>query len=178
MFVKGTVPDLPLRWTINAASREFQLSVETVRKRLIAAEEFPDEDKTYSTIQIATAVFGSLHAARLVETEERGRNWRLRNAALEGELLDKSLLTRALSSIFGAVSQIINSSPLPKQARADVLQALSTIPIAIQSVQTRQCRQIHLKPDGVPDGDGTGGEAETPQGRRKARRTKRAGIES
>jgi hypothetical protein len=161
-----------------SAAREFSVSIETVRKRLIAAEEFPDEDKTYSTIQIATAVFGSLHAARLVETEERGRNWKLRNAALEGELLDKSLLMQALSGVFSAIAQIISSSPLPRREKDDILSNISGIPLLIRSVQTRQCRQIHLKPDDGPNGDEAGDEAETPQGRHKAPRVKRARIES
>jgi len=83
--------------------------------------------------------------ARLKETAEKALNWELRNRALRAELLDKDLLLQALSSIFGAITQVVISAPMPKSVKDDLLNTIGTYPLAIKGVAQRQTKQINLE---------------------------------
>jgi hypothetical protein len=143
---RGNIPRDALRWTVESAAREFDISKETVRKRLTAVEEYPDaQDKCYSTGQIVHAIFSSIQAERLREMKGRADNWELRNGALRGELLNRESLSKALGAIFSALTQIILSAPVPRSVKDDLLTNISSWPVAIRSVSARQSRQIHLE---------------------------------
>jgi hypothetical protein len=168
----------PARWSLKAAELEFGLTAETISHRLRDAREKPDISGAYSTSQILRGLYGDSHAEeRRQETRQRRIHWEIRNQVMRAELLDRELLTQALSRIFGAISALIVSAPIPKQVKDDLLQNISTYPLAIQSVAQRQTKQIHLPDDG-PNGEETGDEAENPPSQHKARRIKRARIES
>jgi hypothetical protein len=141
----SNIPKDGLHWDLHSAAREFSTSVDTIRKRLVAIKESPDESKCYSTGQLVHAIFGSLQAARLKEVEERGTNLQLKNQALRSELLDRSLLMQALGNVFVSINHIISSSALPRQARTDILEAIASVPVLVRGVAERQNRQLRIQ---------------------------------
>jgi hypothetical protein len=145
----GNVPS-PLRWSVPSIGHEFGVSLETVRKRLSVAGEEAGSDGCFDTGQVIASLFGSINFERQRETKERADHWSLRNGALRGELLDKDALNHGLSGVFAAISQIIQSAPVPVTTKNDVLAACGRIPIVVRDVAARQRKQIHLA---EPDGD-------------------------
>ena len=57
------VPRLPLKWSIERASREFRLAQNTLHRYLRQSDAEPDDDGCFSTLQIVGAIYGDLHAA-------------------------------------------------------------------------------------------------------------------
>jgi hypothetical protein len=51
------VPRLPLKWSIERASREFKLAQNSLRRRLNENDAEPDEGGCYTTMQIVDAIF-------------------------------------------------------------------------------------------------------------------------
>jgi phage terminase Nu1 subunit (DNA packaging protein) len=176
--LKGNLPLDVLRWNLHKAAREFETTAETLKKRLASVDEEADADDCWSTSQIVKALFSSPAFERTREVKERADHWSLRNGALRGELLEKEALNRGLSTVFTTIAEIIRTAPVPAQTRTDVLETLGRIPIVVRDVAARQRRQIHLQPDAGPNGEEAGDEAENPPSQHKARRIKRARIES
>jgi phage terminase Nu1 subunit (DNA packaging protein) len=150
-MVNSNVPTEELRWSLEAASREFAVTTGTLRKRMVAVGESADrKDHCYSTEQITTAIYGSIAGERLRETKERADNLALKNAFLRGDLLDKAELTKRLEPAFLAIRQIITASPLPKEQRDDLLSSIATIPIVVAEVAVKQHKQT---PDAEEKGE-------------------------
>jgi hypothetical protein len=156
----SNIPQEELRWSLDAACREFGITSHTLHKRLVAVNERADlEDKCYSTEQIITAVFGSIQGERLREVREKADNLALKNASLRGELLDRMELAKALEPIFLAVRQIISASSLSKEMRDDLLNTIATFPLSVANVAVKQRKQLRAKDD--DDGEEEADEAET-----------------
>jgi hypothetical protein len=143
----SNLPEEEFRWSLEAASREFAITANTLRKRMVAVSESPDrKDNCYSTEQIVTAIFGSIQGERLREVREKADNLALRNASLRGELLDRAELAKALEPIFLAVRQIISSdSSISKEVRDDLLNTIATFPLAVANVAIKQRKQLRAK---------------------------------
>jgi len=86
-----------------------------------------------------------LAAERLRKLTEEADNVALKNKILRGEVIDKAALLKALEGIFAAVTQIIQASPLPAKDKADILENISTYPVAVQNVADRQTKQVKFK---------------------------------
>lgn len=153
-MIDTNIPDEDLRWSVNAAAREFGITAPTLRKRLITAREMAARDKCYSTEQIVKAIFGSIQGERLREIKERADNMALKNASFRGEMLDRGELTRALEGIFLAVNQILSAASLPKELRDDLLSTIATWPVAVANVAVKQRKALRSKEDGLDDEDG------------------------
>jgi len=97
------------------------------------------DEKTLGELRLA------FDQARLKETAEKALHWELRNQLMRAELLDKDLLLQALSSIFGAISQVVISAPIPKSVKDDLLSTIGTYPLAIKGVAEKQTKQIHIE---------------------------------
>jgi hypothetical protein len=58
-----------LHWTIERASREFNLAPVTLSKFLRQSDAVPDENGCYNTQQLCSAIYGDLRAERLRKRE-------------------------------------------------------------------------------------------------------------
>jgi hypothetical protein len=170
----SNIPLTSLRWSVATAAREFELSTETIRRRLTTEEE-AGADGCYSTAQVVRALHGGLHAERLREVRGRADLLELKAAALRAEILDRNLLEIALSGIFKAAVAIINSAPIPRVTKDDLLSSLSSIPLVIKGVAEKQTKQLRVAPaNGDETGDGDSVPLTSVERRRVRRRVSKA----
>jgi hypothetical protein len=155
----GNVKEL-LRWSVEASAREFGVSKDWIKKRLIEVNENPDaKDKAYSTAQIVKAVFGDIYGERLRETKEKADNWALKNAQLRGELLDRNSILRGMEHIIAATARLIDASSLSKTEKTDLRNTLATWPVVVRGVAERQSHEIAVGSKNGKEG-GENGEEE------------------
>jgi hypothetical protein len=147
----SNVPN-PLKWSIDAAAREFGVDSKTLKKNLVAAEQTPAPDATYSTPQIKDALWTNSKRLRDEEVFERTKNMRLKNAFLEGNQLDRSELTSALEQIFVAITQIVMSSDLSPKEKKDILDNISSYPVIVENTAQKQIKVKAHTPDDQADG--------------------------
>jgi hypothetical protein len=141
-----------LRWTVEAIAREFKLAQNTVRKILHQGGAEPDGNGTYSTGQVASCLFGNLHAEKIRKEREMVRKYRIENETSEANLLDRAALTQGFTQLADAMVHRIMASELSREAKEDLLKDLSSIPIVINNVARTQTR--------LPRGNGTRPESE------------------
>jgi hypothetical protein len=110
---------------------------ETLLRKFKACEERPDAEGLYTTRQVTSAIYGDSSRERIRETKERADNWRLKNDILRGELLPKNLLTPALENIFIIITQLIQASNLTALEKKDLLDNISSWPVAVQNVASK-----------------------------------------
>jgi phage terminase Nu1 subunit (DNA packaging protein) len=148
----GNIRD-SLRWSIDAASREFGVSKDWVKKRLIEVNEPSNpKDKCFSTAQIVKAIFGDIHGERLRETKEKADNWALKNAVMRGELLDRSSILRGMEHIITSTARLIDASSLSKTEKTDLRNTIATWPVVVRGVAERQSHEIALGKNGKEGG--------------------------
>jgi hypothetical protein len=137
----GNVKDA-LRWSLESASREFGVTKDAIKRRLVEVSEFPDpKDKCFGTFQIIKAVFGDIHGERLRETKEKADNWALKNAVMRGELLDRNAILRGMEHIVTAVARLIDSSSLTKQEKVDLRNSMANWPVIVRGVAEQQSHE-------------------------------------
>ena len=61
----SNLPSDPLRWSVAAAGREFDVAQSTLERKLRDAQVFPDAGGAYTKKAIAQSIYGSLFAERL-----------------------------------------------------------------------------------------------------------------
>ena len=145
----------PLRWSVESAAREFDWHVDTLKKKLVQAEQIPTEG-TYGTRQIVAAIFGDVASERLRKVKEEADNVALRNAILRGEVLPKDLVTQAMSSVFVVISQLIQASSMTTVEKKDLANTISDWPVQVRNVEQKASKQIHL--EGKSETSGGNGE--------------------
>jgi hypothetical protein len=149
----------PCRWDLKAAGREFGWTVDTLRRKLNAAKQIPAADGTWATAQIINALYGDIHGQRLRKTAAEADNWELKNSVLKGESLPKNLLTPALEQIFIIVKQLIMGSSMTTAEKKDLLNTISSWPVAVATVAARAAKQVKLeRGEGENGCDGPGDE--------------------
>jgi hypothetical protein len=148
----SNVPN-PLKWSIDAAAREFGVDSKTLKKNLVHAEQSPAPDGTYSTPQIKDALWTNSKRLRDEEVFERTKNMRLKNAFLEGNQLDRSELTSALEQIFVAITQIVMSSDLSPKEKMDILDNISSYPVVVENTAQKQIKAKAYSPADQADGE-------------------------
>jgi hypothetical protein len=146
----------PLKWTIEAAGREFKLAQNTVRKILNQGGAEPDAGGCYTTEQICACLFGDLRAERLRKERELVRKYQFENEITTCNYLDRSALSAAFSGIANAMVSIVMTSALDREAKENLLKELAGIPIAIEGVAARQSK-LRSKNGQEPEGDGDEG---------------------
>ncbi|HEX4202520.1 MAG TPA: hypothetical protein VHY59_13460 [Chthoniobacterales bacterium] len=165
--IPSNLPAEPLRWTLLRAEREIGLiSAPTLATRLRESGEHPDAGDCWSTAQVLTAAFGGdLHTQRVREVSQRADALSLKNAILRGEVLDRGDLESVMGQVALGIRRIIESSPLPKEDRNDILRTIAQIPIVISDRAARQSR----------NGNGSGqGSGQNGQKRKRGRPRKAA----
>jgi hypothetical protein len=151
----------PCRWDVKAAAREFGWTVDTLRRKLNAAKQVPAQDGTWATAQIISALYGDIHGQRLRKTAAEARYWELKGAVLAGESLPRALLTPALTEIFVIVKQLVIGSSMTTSEKTDLLNAVSTWPIAVATVATKAAKQVKLERGEGENGHSNGDSEET-----------------
>jgi hypothetical protein len=122
----SNIPDNP-RWSFDTASREFSCHRDTLRKRLSAGGIEPGEDGCYATVDVVTALFGNLHAARIRKTNEEADNVSLRNSIIRKQMLPADEFEIVLSHFFQIMRQELLGSSIPEDARNSLLSHLSEL---------------------------------------------------
>jgi hypothetical protein len=80
------------------------------------------------------------------ETQKQlAEKYRLENAVLKGQLLDRSELERVFSELASAIVGIIQTSGLPRESQEEIQRNLAGIPLIIQDQARRQRRGLSTK---------------------------------
>lgn len=127
---------------------------DTLRKKFKAVEITSDSSGCYTTRQVTEAIYGDSSRERIRETKERADNWALKNGILRGELLPRSLLEPALQQIFLVIGQLIQASSLNTLEKKDLLNNISSWPIAVQNVASKSKAGLDSQPS---EGNGENG---------------------
>jgi hypothetical protein len=80
----SNVPATPLRWSIARAGAEFDISQQTLERRLRDAQLFPDAGGCYSTKQLTQGIYGSLFRERLRRVSEEADKTAIANQVSRG----------------------------------------------------------------------------------------------
>jgi len=80
----SNIPATPLRWSVAAAGREFDLAEATLERKIRDAQVFPDAGGCYTTKQLTEAIFGSLFRERLRRLTEEADKTALANQVARG----------------------------------------------------------------------------------------------
>jgi hypothetical protein len=107
---------------------------------------------------LLSAVFGSLHKAKLLQVEEETRHTALRNGILRSQYLPRADLESGLGHAAQGIVTIVEGSKLSREEKDDIRRQLSSIRVIIASAASRS-RQGQ-------NGDGT----EEPGQKRKRKR--------
>jgi hypothetical protein len=140
----------PFRWSLNVARRELGVSSGTLSQRLSDANEAPGEDGCFSSRQLLSAVFGSLHKAKLEQVQQETQHTVLKNQILRGEYLAKDELTRIFGETATSMLEVIQHSKLTLAEQADLQRVLSTVPIRISDLAKAHSRLGEPSPNGHP----------------------------
>jgi hypothetical protein len=129
------------------------------------ANEPPGEDGCFSSRQLLSAVFGSLHKAKLHQVQEETRYTALRSQILRGEYLERAALQNAFGRVAERILEVIrNDRALSAEAREDLLRSLSSVPILISDVAAGPRR--------ARDGSGDHAKESKPEGKKPGRKPK------
>ena len=101
-----------IRWTIEAAAKEFGRSRTTVTARLADAGTKPDGEGKFTTQQICAALFGSAHSARIREGNARAELAEARTAILHRRWLPADSVETAWRGIVTIIRQRLLEVPL------------------------------------------------------------------
>lgn len=126
----GRRPDGPVRWSVNHAANEFDIDRRTLTKRLMSMGHQPDRKDTYSTRQIADAVFGDIDKVKLRLANEQADKLAIENEVSRGTLIsvdDAAALNRRIAA---AIKQKILGAGIPEADQNRILgeiQRLATV---------------------------------------------------
>jgi len=110
----------PIRWTINAASKEFGAHRQTLAKKLASFGIAPDkEDECFSTFQIFTALNGDAEykAERLRKLREEADRVQDENAANRLKYIEKRSVAKFLDIHFTKFRAFILSMPVSRDEK-------------------------------------------------------------
>jgi hypothetical protein len=129
-----------LKWFCDRAAIEFSLASHTLRKALAKNSAAPDADGLYTTAQIVAAIYGSMHIEKLATQRELRRKLELENAITTATVLDRSALMKGFAQVADAMTFIISTSGLSREAQEDLQRQLATIPLVCDNVARSQTK--------------------------------------
>jgi hypothetical protein len=94
-------PSEPIRWSLQRASKEFQISTTALVAKLNDAQEFAGEDFCFATSQIMTAIYGSLFEERHAKLKAEREKVQLETSILKADYLPRIELERVFAKRFG-----------------------------------------------------------------------------
>jgi len=131
-----------IRWTTEAASREFGINRGTLSKRIASAGVLPGTDGKYSTVDICSAVFGDIEGEKLRLIREQADTQAIKNATARRELLPKDDVTAHLSAVLVAIRSAILASGQTKEEKADLINNLRRLGESISVKNERSNESI------------------------------------
>jgi hypothetical protein len=137
MKAQSNVPDQKLRWTARRAAAEFGVGYHVLSRKLQEAGEIAGEDNLFGTAQITTALYGSLHQARVHKLRADGQRSEMLARALKGELIDRKELTAAFSQLAAGMVGAVENSGMPREAQERFLRELSEWPVVLAEAEHR-----------------------------------------
>jgi hypothetical protein len=149
---RSNLPDQPLRWSVEAASREFGLVPPTLRKSLAKASTRAGADGCYSTKEIVQAVFGDLAGEKLLTQKQLTKKYTLENRITEGAYVDRAALKALFAGVADAMKSRIESSSLTREEKSDLLVELSSVPVGVNGIVKRQSKLRDAHTNGDEDG--------------------------
>ena len=164
----SNIPSDPLRWSVAAAGREFDVAQSTLERKLRDAQVFPDAGAAYTTKAIAQSIYGSLFAERLRRITEEADKVAIANQVARGELLNRHELEQAMAQVADAIVSVIRNSGLSRFDQEQIQKNLASIPVIIRDIGRRQDKRRGFSTNGASPQSGTGAEAKK-RGRPKKR---------
>jgi hypothetical protein len=122
-------PTEPLRWSLKAICREFEVNRQTLQRRLTEARIIAGEDGLYSTHDVLAALSGDLRQERLRKVKAEATNMGLRNQERRHELLEAKEVSRVLEATFQVMRAEILGSAFSDEAKRSLLSHLADIEI-------------------------------------------------
>lgn len=105
-----------LKWTLLAASREFTIGRETLRRRLARCGFKPDEAAHYTTPQIFEALSGSLETSRIRESEARTKLLEMEHKEKSGESMPVDDVKDYMVRCYAPIREAVISMPIQQGA--------------------------------------------------------------
>jgi len=125
----------PIRWTVEAASREFGCSRTLLASRIAGTGVLAGADNKYATTDICRAVFGDIESEKLRLVREQADSQAIKNAALRRELLPAEDVRAHFATVLVALKSGILASGQSKEEKADLINNLRRLiePIHIKN---------------------------------------------
>jgi hypothetical protein len=121
-------PTEPIRWSLKAICREFQVNRVTLQRRMTEAKVIAGKDGLYSTRDILIALTGGDYLAeRLRKIKAEATNMELRNQERRRLLLPAKSVETALIFTFAVMKNEIWSSSMTESEKRSVLSHLVDI---------------------------------------------------
>jgi hypothetical protein len=122
-----------IRWTIYAASMNFDVDAKTLTKQMQVAGVLPGEDGKFSTMDICRSIFGDLKGD-LVRAQTRDTNKAadikaVNLANLLRQNIPSEIVEKAWSSVIIDMRQKILYAEIPDKIKQDILKDLMAMPI-------------------------------------------------
>jgi phage terminase Nu1 subunit (DNA packaging protein) len=124
-----SAPLKPFRWSLNRAADELGVARPKVRSRLARAGITAAADKTYTTKQILSALFGDKDAEELRKLTAEADVAEMKRDEMDGSLLPADVVEAVWQNAISEMKDIVTSLDIPDEARRRILAALRTIPI-------------------------------------------------
>jgi hypothetical protein len=122
-------------------TREFDVAKDTLRRRLGDSHKEPGPDGRHTTKQLTSALFGDLYGAKLRTQNEQAEKLRIENEISRAEVLSRSELSKVFAAIADAfASRLMSVQGLSRREKEDLLRDLSSWPLALEDVASRQSR--------------------------------------
>jgi hypothetical protein len=167
------IPSVPLRWSVAAAGREFDVAQQTLERKLRDAQVFPDAGGAYTTKGIARAIYGSLFAERLRRITEEADRVAMMNQVARGELLERRDLERAMAAVAEGIIGVIENSGLSRADQDEIRRNMSSFRVIVQEQARSQDKRRGLSTNGArPEAGATGEAKKRGRGRPKKRESK------
>jgi hypothetical protein len=139
---ESNAPNQPIRWSARRAAVEFSVGHHHLLRKLRESGEAAGEDGLFGTGQVVTALFGSLHQARVAKLKADGERSRMLAEEQRGELLPRKELAAGLSQIADAMCSVIRHSNLSREDQERLQTELSEIPVVLTKAG-RKGRRSH-----------------------------------
>jgi transposase-like protein len=114
-----------VRWSIHAASQEFDIHRETLGKRLLAQSIVAGDDGNFSTADICKAIYGDLEGEKLLKTREERIKIERENATQAKLLVPSEVVERVWSSVLIEYAQRVQNSDAPQQLKEELCEILT-----------------------------------------------------
>lgn len=100
-----------MKWTISKAVIEWNIDPKTLKKGMVSRGLKIEKGKSYTTLQICSAIYGDLEYERTLEARERRRSLEKDNAERDGELVELVEVQRIYGEALLPVRQRLIAMP-------------------------------------------------------------------